>query len=247
MFGSLGRAVKSFATPENLMLMSAAMEDGGPDNLINIQNMIQARRDRQAAMENMQQKQSAFANLLSQFKPDTQTPQLNDMISQLNDRQAQFGDAPAPMEKLKPASFDLTNPETIGAVSQYLQAGGGSGDVTALQSIFRPPAPKYEQFNPNQDIYAIDPVTGERKLVTSAMPKPPSAPPGMQWVNGELKPMPGYLEFQRQVNEARSRGSYAGRPAPVSRPQPVGIGRAGGTSKADAIAAALRARGVQVQ
>lgn len=227
MFGSLGRAVKQFATRDNLMLMSALMEDassGGSDNFANIQNMIQARRDRQAAMENQQQKQSAFANLLSQFKPDTQTPQMNELISQLNDRQAQFGDAPAPMEKLKPASFDLTNPETIGAVSKYLQAGGGMSDVSGLQSIFRPPAPKYEQFNPNQDTYAIDPVDGTRKLITAATPKPREAPPGMEWVDGELKPQKGYLEFQRQVNEARSRGSYAGKPAPIGRPRAVGAG-----------------------
>lgn len=227
MFGSLGRAVKQFATRDNLMLMSALMEDassGGSDNFANIQSMIQARRDRQAAMENQQQKQSAFANLLSQFKPDTQTPQMNDLINQVSERQKQFGEAPLPLEKLKPASFDLTNPETIGAVSQYLQAGGGMNDVSGLQNLFRPPAPKYEQFNPNQDTYVIDPVTGERKLVTQAVQKPMDAPQGMHWVNGELKPLPGYLEFQRQVNEARSRGSFAGKPPPIGRPRAVGAG-----------------------
>jgi len=175
MFGGLGRAVKAFATPENLMQIGALLKDsssGGMDNFMNVQRLMQSRQDRQAALDAQTQQKAAIANLLGQFKPDTQTPQMNDLIDQVSERQKQFGEAPLPLEKLKPASIDLTNPETIGAISQYLQAGGGMNDVSGLQSIFRPPAPKYEQFNPYQDTYSIDPVDGARRLVQKGQEDP---------------------------------------------------------------------------
>ena len=177
MFGGLGRAVKAFATPDNLMQIGAILKDtssGGMDNFMNVQRLMQSRQDRQAALDAQTQQKAAIANLLGQFKPDTQTPQMNDLIGQLNQRQAQFGDAPAPMEQVKP-TFNMNDPATIGAVGQYLQSGGGFGDVAGLQNLFRPPATKYEQFNPYQDTYGIDPLTGQRSLVQKGQEDPNKA------------------------------------------------------------------------
>ena len=117
MFGGLGRAVKAFATPDNLMQIGAILKDtssGGMDNFMNVQRLMQSRQDRQAALDAQTQQKAAITNLLGQLKPDTQTPQMNDLIGQLNQRQAQFGEAPAPMERVKPPSFDMSNPETMG-------------------------------------------------------------------------------------------------------------------------------------
>jgi hypothetical protein len=174
MFGGLGRAVKAFATPDNLMQIGAILKDtssGGMDNFMNVQRLMATRQDRQRALDLEERQKTAIANLLGQFKPDTQTPQMNDLIGQLNQRQAQFGDAPAPMERVKPA-FDLSNPATMGAVGQYLQSGGGFGDVAGLQNLFRPPAIKYEQFSPYQDTYGIDPITSQRSLVQKGQEDP---------------------------------------------------------------------------
>jgi hypothetical protein len=175
MFGGLGRAVKAFATPDNLMQIGAILKDtssGGMDNFMNVQRLMATRQDRQRALDLEERQKTAIANLLGQFKPDTQTPQMNDLIGQLSDRQKQFGEAALPMEKIRPPTFDIRDPATIGAVGQYLQSGGGFGDVAGLQNLFRPPATKYEQFNPYQDTYGIDPISGQRSLVQKGQEDP---------------------------------------------------------------------------
>lgn len=156
MFGGLGRAVKAFATPDNLMQIGAILKDtssGGMDNFMNVQRLMQSRQDRQAALDAQTQQKAAIANLLGQFKPDAQTPQMNDLIGQLNQRQAQFGDAPAPMERVKPPSFDMSNPETMAAIGQFAQGGGDLGTISALQNLVKP---QLRQFQTDQGIVTMD-------------------------------------------------------------------------------------------
>lgn len=156
LFGGLGRAVKAFATPDNLMQLGAILKDtssGGMDNFMNVQRLMAARQDRQAALDTEAQKKAAIGNLLSQFRPDTQTPQMNDLIGQLNQRQAQFGEAPAPMERVKPPSFDMSNPETMSAIGQFAQSGGDLGAITSLQNMFKP---QLRQFQTDRGIVTMD-------------------------------------------------------------------------------------------
>lgn len=204
MFGGLGRAVKAFATPDNLMQIGAILKDtssGGMDNFMNVQRLMQVRQDRQAALDKETQQKAAIANLLGQFKPDTQTPQMNDLIGQLNQRQAQFGDAPAPMERVKPA-FDITNPATIGAIGQYLQSGGGMGDIGSLREMFRPPAPKYTNVDPTNTIYQTDPETGQMTVFNQGTPKAPTPPSGFRWRDDtytSVDPIPGFIQGKSEL------------------------------------------------
>jgi hypothetical protein len=219
MFGGLGRAVKAFATPDNLMQIGALLKDtssGGMDNFMNVQRLMQSRQDRQRALDLEERQKTAIANLLGQFKPDTQTPQMNDLIGQLNQRQAQFGDAPAPMERVKPA-FDLSNPATMGAVGQYLQSGGGFGDISALRQMTRPEAPKYMSIDPTENLMMIDPENNQMSMVRQGAAKPPPLLPGTQWVDGEMKFLPGAENVLRESNRLKSLGTSAGRPPPRPR------------------------------
>lgn len=209
MFGGLGRAVKAFATPDNLMQIGAILKDtssGGMDNFMNVQRLMQSRQDRQAALDAQTQQKAAIANLLGQFKPDTQTPQMNDLIGQLNQRQAQFGDAPAPMERVKPA-FDMTNPGTMAAIGQYLQSGGGMGDIGSLREMFRPPAPKYTNVDPTNTIYQTDPETGQMTVFNQGVPKAPTPPSGFKWRDStytSVDPIPGFIQGKSDL-AARTR------------------------------------------
>jgi len=203
MFGGLGRAVKAFATPDNLMQIGAILKDtssGGMDNFMNVQRLMQSRQDRQAALDAQTQQKAAIANLLGQFRPDTQTPQMNDLIGQLNQRQAQFGDAPAPMERVKPA-FDLSNPATMGAVGQYLQSGGALGDISSLRQMTRPEAPKYMSIDPTESLMMIDPENGQMSMTQQGIPKARPAPAGYEWdeTGTRLRLIPGYLEGRSAV------------------------------------------------
>lgn len=216
MFGGLGRAVKAFATPENLMQIGAILKDtssGGMDNFMNVQRLMQSRQDRQAALDVQTQQKAAIANLLGQFKPDTQTPQMNDLIGQLNQRQAQFGDAPAPMERVKPPSFDMSNPETMGAIGQYAQSGGDLGTIAALQNMVKP---QLRQFQTDQGVVTMD-----------EYGKPVS-----QW-NAPVNPLDeAYRQAQIDAMKAleRQRGHAAAKP--YYAPQRPSAARSGGSNAA---------------
>lgn len=227
MFGGLGRAVKAFATPDNLMQIGAILKDtssGGMDNFMNVQRLMQSRQDRQAALDAQTQQKAAIANLLGQFKPDTQTPQMNDLIGQLNQRQAQFGEAPAPMERVKPPSFDMSNPETMGAIGQYAQSGGDLGTIAALQNMVKP---QLRQFQTDSGVVTMD-----------EYGKPVS-----QW-DAPVNPLDeAYLRAQIGAYKAleQQRNHAAGKPY-FAPPRPAaGVG--GGSGAAEAIAAELRRRG----
>jgi hypothetical protein len=204
MFGGLGRAVKAFATPDNLMQIGAILKDtssGGMDNFMNVQRLMATRQDRQRALDLEERQKTAIANLLGQFKPDTQTPQMNDLIGQLNQRQAQFGDAPEPMERVKPA-FDLSNPATMGAVGQYLQSGGALGDIGSLREMFRPPVPKYTNVDPTDTIYQTDPETGQMTVFNQGAPRAPTPPSGFQWKDNtysSVAPIPGFIQGRSEL------------------------------------------------
>jgi len=222
MFGGLGRAVKAFATPENLMQIGALLKDsssGGMDNFMNVQRLMQSRQDRQAALDAQTQQKAAIANLLGQFKPDTQTPQMNDLIGQLSDRQKQFGEAALPMEKIRPPTFDIRDPATIGAVGQYLQSGGAMGDIGSLREMFRPPVPKYTNVDPTDTIYQTDPDTGQMTMFRQGTAKAKPAPAGYEWdeTGLRLRLIPGYLEGRSAV--------ATGTRAPP-RPRAAGVGTA---------------------
>lgn len=233
MFGGLGRAVKAFATPENLMQIGAILKDtssGGMDNFMNVQRLMQSRQDRQAALDAQTQQKAAIANLLGQFKPDTQTPQMNDLIGQLNQRQAQFGDAPAPMERVKPA-FDMTNPGTMAAIGQYLQSGGGFGDISALRQMARPEAPKYMSVDPTDNLMQIDPETGQMSMAQQGIAKARPAPQGYTWNQDgtRLQMIPGYMEGRAAIANAtrappRPRTGGAGGPNAAIQPMTKQIG-----------------------
>jgi hypothetical protein len=226
MFGGLGRAVKAFATPDNLMQIGALLKDtssGGMDNFMNVQRLMQSRQDRQAALDAQTQQKAAIANLLGQFKPDTQTPQMNDLIGQLNQRQAQFGDAPAPMERVKPPSFDMSNPETMGAIGQYAQSGGDLGTIAALQNMVKP---QLRQFQTDSGVVTMD-----------EYGKPVS-----QW-NAPVNPLD---EAYRQAQIDALRASEMQRKHAAAKPYfapPRAAAGAGGSSAMEAIAAELRRRG----
>jgi hypothetical protein len=224
MFGGLGRAVKAFATPDNLMQIGAILKDtssGGMDNFMNVQRLMQSRQDRQAALDAQTQQKAAIANLLGQFKPDTQTPQMNDLIGQLNQRQAQFGEAPAPMERVKPA-FDLSNPATMGAVGQYLQSGGAMGDIGSLREMFRPPVPKYTNVDPTDTIYETDPETGQMTVFNQGIPKAPTPPSGFRWADStysSVVPIPGFIQ---------GKSDLAAKTRAPPRPRAAGVGASTG-------------------
>lgn len=229
MFGGLGRAVKAFATPDNLMQIGAILKDtssGGMDNFMNVQRLMATRQDRQRALDLEERQKTAIANLLGQFKPDTQTPQMNDLIGQLNQRQSQFGEAPAPMERVKPPSFDMSNPETMGAIGQYAQSGGDLGTIAALQNMVKP---QLRQFQTDSGVVTMD-----------EYGKPVS-----QW-NAPVNPMDEAYR-QAQIDALRAsemqRKHAAAKPyfaPPRAAARPAG---AGGSSAMEAIAAELRRRG----
>lgn len=229
MFGGLGRAVKAFATPDNLMQIGAILKDtssGGMDNFMNVQRLMQSRQDRQAALDAKTQQKAAIANLLGQFRPDTQTPQMNDLIGQLNQRQAQFGDAPAPMERVKPPSFDMSNPETMAAIGQFAQGGGDLGAISALQNLVKP---QLRQFQTDQGVVTMDEY----------------GQPVSQW-KAPVNPLD---EAYRQAQIDALRASEAQRKHAAAKPYfapprpSAGRPAAGGSSAMEAIAAELRRRG----
>ena len=113
-----------------------------------------------------QQQQQAIQGLLAQMQPDTQTPQVNELIGEANLAGRGRFDPMAQMQPKAPA-LDFTNPQGQAALMNALGAGVSLDGISGLRDFLTPQAPERKLFNTRSGVVSIDPQTGEASEVYS--------------------------------------------------------------------------------
>ena len=91
-------------------------------------------REQEAAM---QQQRNAIGGLLDQFQPDTQTPQVNELIGEANLAGRGRFNPMAQMQAKAPA-FDFTSPQGQAALMNALGAGVSLDGISGLRDFLSP-------------------------------------------------------------------------------------------------------------
>ncbi|MFN8993980.1 MAG: hypothetical protein ACK5X3_10030 [Pseudomonadota bacterium] len=125
------------------------------------------RQRRENAMQEAQ-RMAAFNDLMGQIQPpDTETPQVNEMIGAANQTGARFGMAPMQRQTPRPSGLDLQDPRTREALMSFISAGGNVDAPFALADRIAPPAPNMSLFNTRSGVVGINPQTGETQELYS--------------------------------------------------------------------------------
>ncbi len=191
MFGKIGSALgqigKYYTSPEGAQSGLAILQDygtGGSDNY----RALQMQRQKLAQK---QQQQQAMAALMARMRgPDTQTPQVNQLIGEANRMNGQRGGAP--METMTPQRAGLPmDQETMSLLAKYGAAGGNPQLPMAFSQMMQPEKPEFKTYSADDDIYQVGP-DGTPTLFRPGTPKARPAPVGYDWTaDGRLKAIPG--------------------------------------------------------
>ncbi len=174
MFGKiaagLGQIGKYYTSPEGAQSAMSILQDYGTGDSANFR-ALQARRMKLA--QDAQQQQALAALMGQMHGADTQTPQVNQLISETNrvnnDRISDI-DRPrpmyAPMEAMpvQKAGFDPTNQGHMQSLMKYMSAGGSPSLPLAFSQMMQPEKPEYKSYNREDDVYQIDPSNGTQTM-----------------------------------------------------------------------------------
>jgi hypothetical protein len=131
LFGKTGEKARNFLAGDvgqALMRTASGLIPGDPYGYM----LARQARDEKMAMQG-----KAIADLMSQFQPDTMTPQVNELIGQANyDGRGRF-DA-LPMQQQQPGRFQFESPEGRAALAKALGAGVSLDGITSLRDFMSP-------------------------------------------------------------------------------------------------------------
>lgn len=239
-FGSLGAAAKRFATPDNLMMIGAALKDasaGGSDNFMGVQQAMLQRRQLAMKQEAQQRLSGLFGGQRSTVPMADEggfaaaqpvPPRVSDMV----EAAMMGGPGPSleqvtarpqprvPQVQQQDQIPSLSDPNVQRELLAAEQAGVNIGPIIEMLRAGQPPKPPETRYieGPN-GIYEIAP--GQKPKMVQEYPARPNTTPGQ--INPQTNRWewaPGYLESQGALTGAR-------RDAVVARPMPQ-RGRASG-------------------
>lgn len=105
---------------------------------------------------------------------------------------------------------------------------GDSGNIIDAQRMYKP---DYKGYDQTQNVYALDPTTGQPIGQLQKGMQKPQVQGGMQYVDGQWVPIPGYTQQQQSIYDARQAGRVQAGPvksgsgAPGAMVLPKGVGQ----------------------
>jgi len=158
-FGKIGQALgqmgRFYTSPEGIQNLQATFQDmANPGG-----GAFQSLQERRMRLAQQQQQQQAIQGLLAQMQPDTQTPQVNELIGGANMRGGQVGMAPMQMQTPRRAGLDYSDPATRDAFQRFIMAGGKPDFLQGIAESMQPP--KMQTFNTRSGVVGVNPETGE--------------------------------------------------------------------------------------
>ena len=165
-FGKIGQALgqigRFYTSPEGIQNLQATFQDmANPGG-----GAFQSLQARRMQLAQQQQQQQAIQGLLAQMQPDTQTPQVNELIGEANLAGRGRFDPMAQMQPKAPA-FDFTSPQGQAALMSALGAGISPDGISGLRDLMTPKTPERKLFNTRSGVVSIDPQSGEASEVYS--------------------------------------------------------------------------------
>ena len=137
MFGKMGQALgqmgRFYTSPEGIQNLQATFQDmANPGG-----GAFQSLQERRMRLAQQQQQQQAIQGLLAQMQPDTQTPQVNELIGEANLAGRGRFNPMAQMQAKAPA-FDFTSPQGQAALMNALGAGVSLDGISGLRDFLSP-------------------------------------------------------------------------------------------------------------
>ena len=137
-FGKIGQALgqigRFYTSPEGIQNLQATFQDmANPGG-----GAFQSLQERRMRLAQQQQQQEAIQGLLAQLQPDTQTPQVNELIGAANQTGARFGEAPMAQMTPRAPAFDFTSPQGQTALLNALGAGVSLDGISGLRDFLTP-------------------------------------------------------------------------------------------------------------
>ena len=136
-FGKIGQALgqmgRFYTSPEGIQNLQATFQDmANPGG-----GAFQSLQARRMQLAQQQQQQQAIQDLLAQMQPDTQTPQVNELIGEANlAGRGRFN--PMDQMQVKAPAFDFTSPQGQAALMNALGAGVSVDGISALRDFLTP-------------------------------------------------------------------------------------------------------------
>lgn len=165
-FGKIGQALgqigRFYTSPEGIQNLQATFQDmANPGG-----GAFQSLQARRMQLAQQQQQKQAIQDLLAQMQPDTQTPQVNELISEANlAGRGRFD--PMDQMQVKAPAFDFTSPQGQAALMNALGAGISPDGISGLRDLMTPKTPERKLFNTRSGVVSIDPESGEASEVYS--------------------------------------------------------------------------------
>ena len=165
-FGKIGQALgqigRFYTSPEGIQNLQATFQDmANPGG-----GAFQSLQARRMQLAQQQQQQQAIQGLLAQMQPDTQTPQVNELIGEANlAGRGRFD--PMDQMQVKAPAFDFTSPQGQAALMNALGAGISPDGISGLRDLMTPKTPERKLFNTRSGVVSIDPESGEASEVYS--------------------------------------------------------------------------------
>ena len=165
-FGKIGQALgqigRFYTSPEGIQNLQATFQDmANPGG-----GAFQSLQARRMQLAQQQQQQQAIQGLLAQMQPDTQTPQVNELIGEANlAGRGRFN--PMDQMQVKAPAFDFTSPQGQAALMNALGAGISPDGISGLRDLMTPKTPERKLFNTRSGVVSIDPESGEASEVYS--------------------------------------------------------------------------------
>ncbi|MCA6237959.1 MAG: hypothetical protein IM651_09285 [Phenylobacterium sp.] len=136
-FGKIGQALgqmgRFYTSPEGIQNLQATFQDmANPGG-----GAFQSLQERRMRLAQQQQQQQAIQGLLAQMQPDTQTPQVNELIGEANLAGRGRFDPMDQMQAKAPA-FDFTSPQGQAALMKALGAGVSLDGISGLRDFLSP-------------------------------------------------------------------------------------------------------------
>lgn len=158
-FGKIGQALgqmgRFYTSPEGIQNLQATFQDmANPGG-----GAFQSLQERRMRLAQQQQQQEAIQGLLAQLQPDTQTPQVNELIGAANQTGARFGQAPMAQMTPRAPAFDFTSPQGQAALMNALGAGVSLDGISGLRDFLTPKTPERKLFNTRSGVVAYNPDT----------------------------------------------------------------------------------------
>lgn len=165
-FGKIGQALgqigRFYTSPEGIQNLQATFQDmANPGG-----GAFQSLQARRMQLAQQQQQQQAIQGLLAQMQPDTQTPQVNELIGEANmTGRGRFD--PMDQMQVKAPAFDFTSPQGQAALMNALGSGVSLDGISGLRDLLTPKTPERKLFNTRSGVVSIDPESGEASEVYS--------------------------------------------------------------------------------